>query len=100
MTGILIGAQHKQGVFEDSKGRTLEYDNLELTLSKPVESVNQADRRVDGVGSATTTAKCPWSKLDDVFQGKIKSIDGFEELLGVQINCFFDTNKKLELVLF
>lgn len=100
MLGILIGAQHKRGVFEDTKGRTLEYDNLELTMTKPVEPVNQADRVVDGVGSATIIAKCPWEKLSSVFQGKVTKIEDFADLLGTEFNCFYDTNKKLELVMF
>lgn len=100
MKGILIGAVHKSGVFEDSKGQTLEYDNLELTLARDVEYVSQADRTVVGVGQVTTIAKCAFENLSNVFGDTIKSIEDFGDYLGSEVNCYFDDKKKLDMVVF
>lgn len=99
MKGILIGAQHKSGVFEDSKGQTLSYDNLELTLAKEIEFISQSDRQVNGVGQCTTIAKCAYENISKVFGGKIGSVEELENYLGSEVNCFFDDKKKLDMVM-
>lgn len=99
MLAILLGAVHKSGCFEDGKGQSLEYDNLELTLAKEVEPVKTADRNICGVGQITTIGKCAWSNFENVFGGKISKIEELDDYLGCQINCFFDDKKKLDTVI-
>lgn len=100
MRGILIGAMHKDGEFTDDNGNKLKYNNLVLILQKPIEQVDSPDRLVQGVGFTTTEAKCPWNNLTDVFGGKIKDLKQIGELVGSEVQYFYDDKKRLDTVIF
>lgn len=100
MRGILIGAMHKKGVFTDDNGREVSYNNLVLQVQKPIENKLADDSLfVEGVGfTIATDCKCEWDKREDVF-GKKVTMQDIGELIGTEIQYFYNDKKKLEAVI-
>lgn len=75
MRGILIGAIHKKGTFTDDSNF------------------------VQGVGyTIANDCKCAWSERGNVF-GKDVSMKDIGELVGTEIQYFYNDKKKLEAVI-
>lgn len=100
MRGILIGAIHKKGIFTDDNSKAIEYDNLVLQVQKPIENkLADSSNFVEGVGfTVANDCKCEWSKRADVF-GKQVSMKDIGELVGTEIQYFYNDKKKLEAVI-
>ena len=100
MRGILIGAIHKKGTFTDDNGKSIDYDNLVLQVQKPIENKLADDSNfVQGVGyTIANYCKCAWSERGNVF-GKDVSMKDIGELVGTEIQYFYNDKKKLEAVI-
>lgn len=101
MTGIFIGGFHSLGVTKpDGEDREIPYDNLVLLFQKPFEPLNMPSCiRDHGVGFMTVEAKCPWSRLTDVFKGAdITCVEDLEGYVGMELDYYFTDKKKLDKV--
>ena len=90
----------QEGTFTDDNGKSIDYDNLVLQVQKPIENKLADDSNfVQGVGyTIANDCKCAWSERGNVF-GKDVSMKDIGELVGTEIQYFYNDKKKLEAVI-
>ena len=101
MIGTFAGALHKKGSFvNDTTGEVVDYDNLVLTILIPVKSGGPYDP-IESVGhTVDTTAKCSFSNISYVFGREVTQLSDLAPFLGSEIEYYYDSNKKLDKVIF
>ncbi len=96
MYGILAGALHKKGSFENEKtGEVISYDNVDLViLVEP--SVGGAYDPVEAVGQTTErSSKFSAENLTTVFGEKVRKLSDIQPFIGKRIEYYFDGSKKI-----
>lgn len=94
--GKLVGIMHKKGNFTNEKtGEVVDYNNIELVILSPIQCGGKF-QPLHALGfQPDKNCKLPAENLTEVFGEQYTNFDSLSDLIGHQIEYFFDSSKKI-----
>lgn len=96
----IVGVRRSAGSFDDPKtGKSIEYDNIKIYCVRPMAASSKDDNWFFGKEIIEIKVKNDVVDIADIFGFDLCKQD-FEKLIGHDINCFYDENKKPVMITF